>query len=52
MYIDKLTHKIYAYNGNYDYFIKLKQEEQKNIENIIKRQARRAKIKRFYQFIF
>lgn len=40
MYIDKLTHKIYAYNGNYDYFIKLKQEEQKNIENIIKRQAK------------
>jgi ATP-binding cassette subfamily F protein 3 len=40
MYIDKLTHKIYIYNGNYDYFIKLKQEEQKSIENIIKRQAK------------
>jgi len=43
MYIDKVTHKIYIYNGNYDKFIKLKQEEQKTIKNMIVNQAREEK---------
>ncbi len=43
MYIDKITHKIYTYNGNYDYFIKLKQEEQKTLANMISKQAKEEK---------
>jgi ATP-binding cassette subfamily F protein 3 len=43
MYIDKITHKIYTYTGNYSRFLKLKQEEQRNIERMIVTQEREEK---------